>query len=141
MHQYQSFHTLILILNPLFLLILPTNILSVCAKMLVYTLLLINQMRRLINELHQLRQIMCPIVKHIARVFALLEVHYSWGTICLCLYAFTDNHLGQELFSLRRAQIEQFGHTTNFNPSVILGHHSDVVFDYSTSEILPSLLW
>lgn len=99
--------------------------------MLVDALLLVDEMRGPVDELHQRGQIVGPVVQRVARVLGLLEVHDARRPVGLGVDGFADDHLGQELLGFPRAQVQQLGHARETDSRVVLGHDADVVLDYA----------
>lgn len=103
-------------------------------KVLVNTFFLVNQVSGFINQLHQLGQIVGPIVKHVAGIFALLEMHDSRRTVCFRLHRLAYDHLRQELLRFGRREVQEFRYAGYPDAGVVFSHHADVVLYHSTPE-------
>ena len=107
---------------------------------LVNHLLLVDKMRRLLDLLHQLRDVVAPLVEHVVGLLALEEGHDALQPVDLGLDGALDDHGVEEVLALVLREGEQVGHPLQVDLGVVGGDDADVVLDDAVLEVDPALL-
>jgi hypothetical protein len=90
-------------------------------------LLLVDQVRGLVDRAHERIQIVTPVVEYLVDVLLVLEGHNAGEAIDLAADRFVHDQVGEELLSLVQGQVEQLGHAFRVDSRVVLGHHAHIL--------------